>query len=522
MKQPLTLVGGEILEWSDLAPASGPPAMSGPVVLPVVKTLLSATDRVLVAGPHHLDLIRGIAGEVASVDVLVRSAEDASAISGIVASGQVFCGGLDRFVGEHYDLVIALDGVTRLFGPDSTDLSWWQSVTALRNLGQRLLLAVGNDLGLDSLIGAGGTGSPTDDEWPRTADIEPPAGLATITAELGTGPAYAVYPSALEPRLVVAAGLLTDHPGDTLLQATVGAGAEVAEAFTDPGRTMREVVGHGLGLQLAPAWWFLAGPEAEPTGIVAAEGEQLVIRLDRQGDGRWSRSVVDGTPGPVRDETRLAEIVVPAGRLLEDRLLRAARWDDQDTLLELATAYVEWLRSVEQPLFAVPDNVVVTGDRSFAVLDQSWRSSLDPAEDLIAVRALTRYAARQLAAGVRSPWPAGARPEQLVTRLAATAGITCDEALFEAAAKLDAEVAAEAGPRFAAVAATAAPQGLREATATINRLSAEIDDLRGQVDWLDVTVNRIRGSRAYRVGRMVLQPATKLRTLARRRPGKDA
>jgi hypothetical protein len=109
-----------------------------------------------------------------------------------------------------------------------------------------------------------------------------------------------------------------------------------------------------------------------------------------------------------------------------------------------------------------------------------------------------------------------------VTRLAATAGITCDEALFEAAAKLDAEVAAEAGPRFAAVAATAAPQGLREATATINRLSAEIDDLRGQVDWLDVTVNRIRGSRAYRVGRMVLQPATKLRTLARRRPGKDA
>lgn len=529
MNERLSLIGGEILEWSDLDPASGPAAMSGPVAVPLLRSLITGTDRVLVAGPHSLDLLTALAASAGGLDLLVRSADDATALAGKFPDAKVTCGGLDRVEGAaEYDVVVALDGIARLFGPDSNELAWAESVKALQTLVKpdgKLILAVGNSLGLTELITATNTGLPTDDAWPRLVIAEPPSGLAKIEKALGCKAGYAVYPNALEPRLVVDAALLTDHADDLLLQATIAAAVDPAEAFTDPRHVTRAVVTNGLGLPLAPAWWFVLGGTTDglPAVLAAevgADDQPLVVSLDRQDGGRWARRVVSGTPAPGRTISGRDEIAVPAGVLLEDRLLAACRVDDQETLQGLASAYVEWLATLENALVAVPDNVVV--DDGFAVLDSAWNITVKADAEVVAVRNLTRYAVRQLAAGVRSPWPAGARPEELVARLAAGAEIECDEAMFEAAAKLDAEVAVEAGPRFAAVAEIPLPEGLREAAATITRLSAEIEDLRAQVSWLEVTVNRIRGSRAYRVGGMVLRPATKLRALTRRIPGKGA
>ncbi|MFC0624634.1 hypothetical protein [Kribbella deserti] len=531
MNERLSLVGGEILEWSDLDPVSGPAAMSGPVAVPLLRSLIGGSDRVLVAGPHHLDVLTALGASAGGLDLLVRSADDATALAGKFPDAQVICGGLDRVEAKpEYDVVIALDGITRLYGPDSNELTWQQSVETLRRLvkpGGRLILAVSNNLGLDELISAANTGLPTDDAWPRLVSAEPPSGLANLEKALGHKASYAVYPSTTQPHLTVSASLLTDHADDPLLQATIATAMDPAEAFTDPRHTVRDVLTNGLGLPLAPAWWFILGAEA--TGLPAvlaaepgADDQPLVVSLDRQDERRWARRVVSGNPAPGRNLSGRNDVVVPPGALLEDRLLAACRVDDQENLQALATAYVRWLAGQQQALIAVPDNVVVTPDNGFAVLDPAWQLKLSADAKVVAVRNLTRYAVRQLAAGVRSPWPAGARPEELVARLAAGAGIECDQALFEAAAKLDAEVAAETGPRFAPAAEIPVPQGLREAAAAITRLSAEIEDLRSQVSWLEVTVNRIRGSRTYRVGGMVLRPASKLRALTRRIPGKGA
>ena len=79
----------------------------------------------LVAGPHSLELLELIVDRIASVDVLARSAPDAEEIAEALSDRpvRVFCGALDRFTPEHgqssYDVVVALDGLPRLVGPDT-------------------------------------------------------------------------------------------------------------------------------------------------------------------------------------------------------------------------------------------------------------------------------------------------------------------------------------------------------------------------------------------------------------------
>jgi hypothetical protein len=117
-----TLIGAEMLNWSDLHPADGRPASGGPAASALLDRVLRAADSVLIAGPHSLDLVVQIAERVAALDVLVRSAPDAEELAARLADHpvRVFCGALDRFGPDHgersYDVVVALDGLPRLVG----------------------------------------------------------------------------------------------------------------------------------------------------------------------------------------------------------------------------------------------------------------------------------------------------------------------------------------------------------------------------------------------------------------------
>ncbi len=216
IEQPVTkatLLGAEMLNWSDLEPADARPALDGAVALDLLSAVLTDAATVLVAGPHALAVIEHVAARAKYVDVLVRAFSDGETIAERLEGVRVFTGGLDRFGPEHgrtsYDVVVALDGTTRLVGPDTGGLTWVDAVDALRGRvapGGRLLLGTANPFGLDRLLDA--PRQPRDDDWGRDVGDEPPAGLAAVTRALGaTGLAveasYSLFADVTAPVLAI-------------------------------------------------------------------------------------------------------------------------------------------------------------------------------------------------------------------------------------------------------------------------------------------------------------------------------
>src|SRR5437868_1616313 len=108
-----------MLNWSDLHPRDARPAAAGPAATALLAAALTAD----------------VASRVASVDLLVRSAPDAEELAELLdyAKGQVFCGSLDRFTAdEQYDVIVALDGLERLVGPDTASFTWVEALERLR------------------------------------------------------------------------------------------------------------------------------------------------------------------------------------------------------------------------------------------------------------------------------------------------------------------------------------------------------------------------------------------------------
>ena len=480
VEQPETravLLGAELLNWSDLEPLNAEPPLGGPAALELLGAVLTGAQHVLLAGPHTLEVIGYVAERAGSLDVLLRSFADAESVAERY-DARVFAGGLDRFGAEHgeasYDVIVALDGIPRLAGPDTPELVWSDAVAQLRKRlapGGVLLLGAANPFGLGRLLDV--PRLPRDDEWGR--DVEaggaPPAGLAAVRAALdGTGlatvAAYCLFPGTTSPELA-----LTDPagPGDAALVARAVARHHAGgPKLSDPYRTAYDAVAVGLGTALAPGYWFVLTDNA---------GRDLPERL--------------GTPA------------VP-GELVEERLLAATRADDHQAVRQVVAEYVDWLQTQDHgtAAAAATDNVLADGT-SYTLLAEDPEAP-GGTHSQLAVRHLAGFVTRSMAAGVRQPWSAGGTPRALTERLAAIARIEVDDALWEAAGVADAAVT---------------PQGHVEQLATIERLTAELAEARAQVDWFEGQLDKLRKSRSYRVGRAIVSPlrATygKLRTRLR-------
>ena len=469
-----TLLGAEMLNWSDLEPADARPAVGGPVALELLDAVLGEASTVLVAGPHALEVIERIAGRAASTDVLVRSFSDGETIAERLEGKQarVFAGGLDRFGPEHgrssYDVVVALDGVERLVGPDTAGLTWAVAVQRLRERvapGGRLLLGTANSFGLDRLLDV--PRPPRADEWGRDVGEQAPATLDAVTDVLaGTGLAtaatYSVFPDVTEPVLGFG-GPASGYDAALVARATArrhAAGPKLA----DPYRTAYDAVAAGLGSALAPGHWFVLG---------------------------------DGTPLP----ERLGMTDARTGELVEERLVAALRADDHQALRQTVIGYVDWLQAQDHATAAAAttDNVLTDGT-SYSLLDTGTEAP-GGTHGQLAVRHLARFVNRAMAAGTRLPWTAGGTPRALTERLAAIARLEIDDSVWETA---DTAVT---------------PQGHAEQLATIERLSAELAEARKQVDWFEGQLDKLRKSRSYRVGRTIVNPLrttySKLRTRLR-------
>src|SRR5689334_6239077 len=201
-----------MLNWSDLHPADSRPAVSGPAAAAVLAAALRPGDAVLIAGPHGHGLYADVVAVAESVDILVRSAPDAEELAESLgnAKTQVYCGSLDRFAtDETYDLIVALDGLERLVGPDTESLPWVDALAKLTDRlapGGRLLLGATNSFSVNRMIQPDITAAlPRDEDWGRAVADSSPAGLTPLTTALGTLPhrTFGVYPSLVEAEVLV-------------------------------------------------------------------------------------------------------------------------------------------------------------------------------------------------------------------------------------------------------------------------------------------------------------------------------
>ena len=412
---------------------------------------LRPSDKVLVVGPHSLQVLELIASRTASVDVLVRSAPDAEQIARLV-TGRVYCGALDRFAGtDLYDVVVALDGLPRLIGPDSPAMAWPDGLALLKARMAprgRLLLAAENAFGIERLIQPDVTATvPRNADWPGVVDgaLAPPVGLAAIQTALGaladTTTVYGVFPD------LVGADLALTEPRGPLTAAAIArsvAARYSGPTLMDPYRLVQDAVAAGLGLELAPVWYFVIGDTAP-----------ALLPLN----------------------------AIPSGEgvLLEEQLLAALRVDDQAALRSIVPAYVSWLASLdaESAAIASPDNVIADGT-AYRLFGSGVVVSGG------AVEHLARFVRRAQEAGSRQPWAGDT--QALTARLASMAGLEVTAELTVAIDNLR-------------------PQGQAEQLATIARLSQELADANEQATWFESQLDGIRRSRPYRIGHAVLNPA---------------
>ncbi|MFF5078002.1 hypothetical protein ACFY36_13185 [Actinoplanes sp. NPDC000266] len=365
----VTLLGGEMLNWSDRSPA-------GSSLLPLVKTI---SGRTLVAGPHTQELISAVpAGQVT---VLLRGQTDAEEVAALGA--EVWCGSLEKAAAAPaFDTIVALDGLDRLCSVEAETLDGWDErlahLLAMLRPGGRLLLAVENLFGLHRLLTL--PRPLTDDEWlvPDDRDPRRPAGLAALrdrlsAAGLSTEREYAVYGDALLSR-----SLLTDRDVAGFLSATL-AGFHVEDSLADAATLATRALRHSMAADLAPSWLVIA---------------------DRDAGNR-------PTPDAVVDGRALSVAELPPGRTLEDLLSAAAQQRDLPTMRELLTT---WQKS---PAAGVPAAQVV-------VAPSGDLTPLAPAGDPLL--ALRHFAAAAIHGDIAHLWPAPAEEAELTALIAAMTG----------------------------------------------------------------------------------------------------
>jgi hypothetical protein len=433
-----TLIGGEMLLWSDLDGKHGPAPAGGPALATLLATLsatlpASAQGRTLVAGPHEPALLDAIRAD--DVTVLVRGVADAEALErpGIT----IWCGSLEKIATvPAFDTVVALDGLDRLCSAEADAFSPAEilgRLLAVLRPGGRLLLGTENLFGLHRLIAL--PPEPADTDWVRPDNPDPVRpGEALTRAGLSVVREYAAYPAPRAPAVLLGPEILAEPSlagfvGATLAEAVSAEGAVLA----DPVRLVTGALAHGLAAALAPAWVLLA---EKPGGTNVG--------------ARWPDAVV-----AVGGAVRLADAGdLPRGRTLEELLLAACRRRDLPALRELLTG---WQAG---PAAGVPaGRVVVDAGGHHAALATAG-------EPLLALRA---FAATVIDGGYAELWPAPAGEAELTALLAGMTGRELRPA--------DVPPAPAAGlPGLAAV---------RELTMARDRLTRELADARAKHEWYE-------------------------------------
>ncbi|WP_433014272.1 hypothetical protein [Kribbella sp. CA-294648] len=557
------VVRGEMQPWSDYEGKRQ--AVGGPVLRALLNDVLPADARTLIVGPHAADLVAAVLAKSSSATMLVRSVSDATSLAEQFPDLQVVAGALDGLTGlagTPYEAVVAVDGLDRVLGYDSDDLTWPQRLDALAALCTPetvLVLGLENEFSLTALLDSRPQSERHgDDEWrPLHDDPARPVSAVQLASELARAglPLQSVYATYANKTLLAVDTAAAARPGtlparlatealestETPLLAPIAEAAESAsraallastatgwlaitgvplkhEIYTETGPVVLAAAHTSTGWTITPgapgapgAAGGTAAGEAGAAGASAAFGAASTSASPSARDVSFDVSAVPS--------------VVPGGSSVETVLLRLAAAEDVPGFRALAGRLGEWSLAQSGRVVLRWDDVVVDGD-SFAFGVSGWVADAERG-DLLAA-AWQRFHARLIEGHRRHPWPPWMVGDDLVTTWLGMSGAP-DQPVArgkEIAAALSAALGKVETPtpdvRTALADAERAKQELFELKGHVFGLErtlgfrdkalktreARLRDLRLQVQKANAERTRFRNSRAYAAATLIRKAAT--------------
>jgi hypothetical protein len=530
-----------------------------PALAALLTDVVPANRRTLIVGPHSPVLIESVLEHSADVTIVVRSVSDGQQLAEDFGPClQVVAGALDGLTGSQpFEAVVAADGLDRVLGYDSGDLSWTERLNALAALAAPdavVVLGLENEFSLVNLLDSRPADERHgDDEWrPLHDDPTRPVSVDQLTAALPwTAQVYADFGSRTFVAAEVAAAA---RPGELPTRLAAEALEAVEVPLLSPTADgVDSAARAGLLSAIPTGWLTISGTQA--THDLYAETGPAVLAAD-QVDGGWRTSLTGGaasTPTsattasaapasvtPLVFDASVVPAEVPGGVTVESVLFRLAAAEDVPAFRKLAGRLGEW--AADGAAVLRWDDVVVDGD-SFAYGVSPWvtAESTDKA-DLLAA-AWCRFHDRLIGQHRRHPWPPWMVGDDLVTAWMGMSGIELPEPIQATSPDTPPESAAhvargkELAAALADVLQTRDQQAadVRTALADAERAKQELFELKGHVYGLERTLgfrnkamktrenrirelrtqlqkltvdhDRIRGSRTYAVSRVIFHAA---------------
>ncbi|MEV0272576.1 hypothetical protein AB0H43_27685 [Hamadaea sp. NPDC050747] len=488
------VVRGEMQPWSDQN-QPGMPAAGGPVVCRLLADLLPRARRTLVVGPHGRDVLDLVAERSEHVTVLLRSVSDATELAD--SSGgrlDVVAGALDGLASdspEPYDAIVAVDGLDRVLGADSPDLSWPERLAQLlkhATVDAVLVLGLANGFALTSLLDRRGLDERHGDNewWPLRDDPQRPASAAAFAqaAERAGITGARVYANFAAHTLIEIDAATEARPGSLLCRMGVrglqAAGASLP-LLAPIGESGEAAARAGQLGAVADGWLLLRGGA---TRAAYAEGVAgLTLTVDRQSSGAWQidvSGVASDVPDGLRSQS--AATTLPDAPTAEDVLFRLAAAGDVPGVRAFAAELGAWARSRSTAEAICLDDLVYDGT-AFTPGFYGWATTEPASADELLAAAWHRWRDRLVSAHRRHPWPPWMAGDDLVATLLQMSGDAADPSTVERGREIAGLVAAGTD-----VPLTESTIDVRSALEEAAAARHELFELRGHVFGLERTL----------------------------------
>ena len=541
-----------------------------PALAALLTDVVPANRRTLILGPHAPQLIESVLAHSSDVTILVRSVSDAQKLGEDFGPClQVIAGALDGLQTPPYEVIIASDGLDRLLGYDSADLSWTARLDAVAGLAAPdavVVLGLENEFSLLNLLDSRLPHERHgDDEWrPLHDDPTRPVSVEQLrTALPWQAEVYADFASRTYVRADVAAGA---RPGELPTRLAVAAVEQTDVPLLSPAHEGLDTAARaGLLASVSTGWLAVIG--AQPAHDIYAENGDTVLTADQTLTG-WDLTTTPASSIPTPDglstdstsdslllfDPTVVPTTVSSGLSVESVLFRLASAEDVPGFRKLAAELGDWV--TESRVLLRWDDVIYDGS-SFSHGVSGWvAQDVVAKEDLLAA-AWVRFHGRLIGQQRRHPWPPWMIGDELVSAWLGMSGVEAPEptpatspdtlpAASEQVAKgkqlaqaLDDLLGTTnelADVRTVLAEAEAAKHELFEMKGHVYGLERtlgfrnkamktrenRIRELRGQLQKVTAAHERIRGSRTYAVSRVIFhaaqvrKPKVVARKLARR------
>ncbi|TQJ19486.1 hypothetical protein FB475_3656 [Kribbella jejuensis] len=412
-----------------------------PALAALLTDVVPANRRTLILGPHAPQLIESVLAHSSDVTILVRSVSDAQQLGEDFGPClQVIAGALDGLQTPPYDVIIASDGLDRLLGYDSADLSWTarlDAVAALATPDAVVVLGLENEFSLLNLLDSRPPHERHgDDEWrPLHDDPTRPVSVDQFrTALPWQAEVYADFASRTYVRADVASAA---RPGELPTRLATAAVDQTDVPLLSPAHEGLDTAARAGLLASVPTGW-LAIIGAQPTHDIYTESAHTVLTATQTPTG-WHLTTTPATTSDTSDtasdttgaagellvfDPGVVPSTISSGVSVESVLFRLAAAEDVPGFRKLAADLGDWV--TDSRVVLRWDDVVYDGE-SFSHGVSGWVAQETVAKEDLLAAAWARFHGRLIGQHRRHPWPPWMVGDDLVSAWLGMSGVEAPE-----------------------------------------------------------------------------------------------